>query len=363
MRPNPAPGSISAGPSQVPDAFRRLFDFVQEPCLLLGLDGRIHAANQAARRLLGPGLESKPLGALLQSDANAFCDYLRRATASRSPVVGAVSVQDTEGRPQRLRAYAALFSEPGEDGPTLLLMRCTFAKDDEFSVLARRIVALNAEIRQRRKAETELELALSNSESLLGELHHRVKNNTQILLGMVAAARRNAQESALLDFLNTMYRRLVAIGSVQQVLYQGGRLSTVPARPLVHHLSEALAEEFGQGATLSLDVAEAELSNDLAFPLAIMLSELLTNALTHGASEGGGRVSVSLQPAGGGLELLVADSGPGLARCQAARGGMSGLGMVHGLCRQTGGELRMSFDGGTCCTVRFGHSHWGTAIQ
>lgn len=344
------------------DDFRRLLDFIQEPCLLLDLDGCVHAANQAARRLLGPALDSGDLGPLLRSDVGAFSDYLRRATGSRSPVLGAVTIQSADGMAQKLRTYAALFSEPGDDGPPLLLMRCTPAKDDEFSVLAQRITALNAEVRQRRKTETDLEHALHNREALLGELHHRVKNNTQILLGMVAAARRDARDAELLAFLHAMYRRLVAIGSVQQVLYRGGRLSTVPARPLLHHLSEALAEEFGRGASLSLNVADVELSNDLAFPLAIMLSELLANLLTHGADNGSGKIAVSLQPAGGGLELLVADNGPEVKGCQADRG-LSGLGMVHGLCKQTGGELRVTFDGGTSCAVRFDHAQWGTAIQ
>lgn len=345
------------------DDFRRLLDFMQEPCFLLDLEGCIHAVNQAGRLLLGPSCKSDSLVPLLRSDLGAFHDYLRRATGSRSPLVGAVTIQSADGETHRLRTYAALFSEPAtEGGEVLLLMRCILAKDDEFSVLARRITALNGEIRQRRKMEAELEIALRNSEALLGELHHRVKNNTQILLGMVAAERRDARERQLLAFLNAMYRRLVAIGAVQQVLYKGGRLSTVPARPLLHHLSEALAQEFGQGATLSLNIADLELSNDLAFPLAIMVSELLTNALTHGAGEGSGRIAVSLQPVGGELELLVTDSGPGLKGCQTGAG-MSGLGMVRGLCKQTGGELRVSFDGGTCCAVRFDHGQWGAAHQ
>ena len=345
------------------DDFQRLFDFVQEPCFLLDLDGCIHAVNRAGRRLLGAAAASERLGTRIQSDRAAFSDYLRRATASRSPLIGAVTLQADNGSPQRLRTYAARFSEPGEDRSTLLLMRCTLANDDEFSVLARRITALNAEIRHRRKTEAELELALRNSESLLGELHHRVKNNTQILLGMVAAARREARDAELLAFLNTMYRRLVAIGSVQQVLYQGGRLGTVPARPLLHHLSEALVEEFGRGAALSLDVAEVELSNDLAFPLAIMVSELVTDALTHRAGGRSVGIGVSLQPVGGRLELLIADSGPQAKSCEAGRGGVANLGLVHGLCKQTGGELRVTFDGGTRCAVRFDHAHWGTAIQ
>jgi two-component sensor histidine kinase len=342
------------------DAFSCAFNFVQEPLFLLDTEGCVEVSNHAAQRMLGEAANGD-IRRSLRSDPAAFCAYLRRATRSRSPLVGAATFIGADGRPVKTRTYAALFGEPAGTRSRIIL-RCVPSQGDEFSVLARQIASLNCEIRQRLKAEAALASALQTREAVLGELHHRVKNNTQILMGMVAAARRAAETPELVAFLNAMYRRLIAIAAVQQLLYQGGRLTTVPARPLLHHLCETLAAEYGPDTGVALNVAEVELANDLAFPLAIMLGELAAEALARGQEAAPAKLAVTLSSADSALELIVSDSAP--TRGSGNGEGLeSSLAMVRGLCRQTGGKLAIASNRGTRCSIRFEGGNWGKWIQ
>jgi two-component sensor histidine kinase len=320
-----------------------------EPTLLaLSPGGRVALANPTARALLGPAAvaEGAELAALCADEGAAagLRAYLGRCAGSRAPLPGGAALRRADGTVARFRLSGALLSPASADGaaPARVLLRLSDAGDERFSALSRQVRALNAELRERRRVQAALEEALRERGLLLRELHHRVKNNLHMLAGMLGAARREAAEPGARAALADVERRLAAVGAVHQMLHGAGGLEGVRADRLVAALGPAVLR--GLGADPARLAAEAEpvaLPNDAAVPLALILNELLTNALKHGgaAAGGGGGVRVRLAAAseGGALELAVEDDGPGFDPADAqGRRRASGLGLVRGLVRQRG---------------------------
>jgi two-component sensor histidine kinase len=338
----------------MPDAseFGRLLDFLQEPVFLVDGAGRVVRANAAATSLFGGAPVDRPLAALV-ADAPARVEtYLRRCAGSGSPVPGALTLATPTGN-RKLQVQGAAFERPGPDGSRAsVILRCRPDATSEFSILGRKVEELNREVRQRRRAQAALEEALRHKETLLGELHHRVKNHTQMLLGMLSLAARQARTEELKIFIGALRSRLLAIGSAQQLMYQAGQLDTVGAPEFVARLCTAIGETWPEGALLSGAADNLELRNDVTASLALIVNELTANALKHGLEFGPGRVEVRLERCDGGIVLTVWDSG-GRWRESDGTSQSSGLSLVRGLCRQIGGAFDIRAGDGTFCAVRF----------
>ena len=152
-------------------------------------------------------------------------------------------------------------------------------------------------------------------------------------------------------------RRVGAIAAAQKVLYETHTPTMFEARDVLQAVCDNAQRSFGNRVEIALSAAPAQLSNDTATPLALILSELLTNALTHGlAGRDTGKVWVSLAREGEGFCLQVEDDGPGFTPGKSHKHS-SGLGLVSGLARQLGGTLTVPGRPGACCRIRFFDRH------
>jgi two-component sensor histidine kinase len=343
---------------------RNVLEALPEPALVVSVDGRVALANRAALArlaLAGPADGLSPdLGALSPGPeaAAALLAYLRRCSGSRSTLPGTAELRGTDGRAARFRCHGCLLEPARGDAPARVLLRLSAADDERFSVLAQKVTDLNAEVRRRRRAQAELEEAVRERDLLLRELHHRVKNNIHMLVGMLSAARREAAGLDASAVLGDAAARLTAIGAVHQLLYVGDNLRGVRADEFVVRIGTMAAEALGQGGRVSFDADAVEIPNDAAVPLALILNELMTNALKHGARPDGtpGPVRVGLTAAvDGAVELAVEDEGPGFDPAVGATRRASGLGLVRGLARQIGASFSVGVGpgGGARCLVRF----------
>jgi two-component sensor histidine kinase len=330
------------------DEFDALLQFLTEPVFVLSPAGDVLNANAAAHQLLGADPAGRNL-ADLAADGDAVTQYLRRCSGTTAPLLGALALRSVGGAELKLRTYGARL---GGVEPPRLALRCTPLKANEFSVLAQKVRALNAEIRERRRTQAALEETLRDNHVLFRELQHRVKNNIQSMLGMFSAARREARSPELRDFLEGASQRLLAIGAVQQLMYQAQQLDAVSAPDFVQTVCAAVRAGLGPEAEITARAVPEQLPNDAAFPLALILNELLTNAVKYGLRDGRGAISVVLDRQGDELELVVKDEGPGIMQ-DAPERRASGLGLVRGLCRQIGGRLDIGNQGGARCAVRF----------
>jgi two-component sensor histidine kinase len=335
------------------EADRALLDFLQEPVLVLARDGTILQANAAAARLLGRDGTGDDLAGHVEMPGAAFRAWLSRCSGSTSPHVGMLPFRQPDGGVRRMRAQGARLRDAGEAGEQVRIgVRCTQPEADGFARLKRQIAELNAEAHERRRRQALLEEALQLNEVLLRELNHRVKNNIQLMVGLFSAAIRETRSPEVRAVLHSAVQRLLAVGAAQTLMYRSKQLATVPARPFVDALTRTLASAFGEQVRIDVAAEEGRLSTEFAFPLALILNELVTNAVKHGLPDGAGTIGVGLERSGDAFTLSVSDNGPGIDRLEFQRHS-SGLGLVRGLCRQIGAQLDVENDAGARVLVRF----------
>lgn len=194
--------------------------------------------------------------------------------------------------------------------------------------------------------------AVSQREVLLHELHHRVKNNLQIMLSIAALEERRAKSLETVSFMQSLRGRLLAMSSAHEVMRNAESLSMGRTGQLLEQLSRVVSGALGNNVELSTEIEDHEVSTDVLLPLALMVNELMTNAYKHGLPNGGGSVEVRFRKLDSFYELRVRDDGRGLPGTEASSNS-TGVTFVSGLARQLGGRFEMRSDGGTICSVTF----------
>ena len=194
-------------------------------------------------------------------------------------------------------------------------------------------------------------------ETLLREVHHRVKNNLQVVCSLLTL-QAHGHEPRLIAFADECRSRVRSMALVHEHLYQSENLHSVP---LASYL-QALVNEIAQGQSDSgrvfcrVDVQEIVLPVDQAIPCGLIINELITNAFKHGFPDGrSGEVRVSLAELGAdSIELVVADDGVGVpGDIDFASGSGFGLSLVSMLADQLGATLDIERHPGARIRVRF----------
>lgn len=205
------------------------------------------------------------------------------------------------------------------------------------------VLAAVVDVSDRRRQQRALEAALSEKDTLLKEVYHRVKNNLQVVQSLLSMQRRAVPEAARAAFDDSALR-VRAMAMVHELLYRAGNLAAVPLKTytvdLLHQIGLAAGAQ-RRGIVLRADVVEADTGLDAAVPYGLMLVELVSNSLKHAFDAGrGGEVRVQLERRAEGLHLQVSDNGgglpPGFTLVQPRS---LGLQLAVSLARQLGGEL------------------------
>lgn len=204
-------------------------------------------------------------------------------------------------------------------------------------------------------AKIELAERLARKDQLLSEVHHRVKNNLQIVTSLLTLKSHEfggpSAQAAMADTLN----RIRAMALVHQMLYEQDDGGAIQFGIYLNRLTEQLATAYGCDERISLRATSstsAMISLDSAIPLAIAVSEAVTNAIKHAFPEGRrGEVRLSLERDGSALVLTVQDNGCGLTDAAAPRRLGAGLSLIRALAQQAGGSVALHSDNGLA--VRF----------
>ena len=202
------------------------------------------------------------------------------------------------------------------------------------------------DISERRQAETQQRL-------LLNELNHRVKNNMQILQSLLFASAKRAKSGEARQVLDEASGRVAAMAAAQRVLYGTTNASRFAAQEFLHAVCQTVQQTLPPDIEIVCQRASGVLSNDVAMPLALILNELLTNAVKHGIRDRANEtVRISLTQEGDEFELVVEDDGDGFD-LDAVRQGSSGLQLVLGLARQLHGTLQVMRTPSSRAVLRF----------
>jgi PAS domain S-box-containing protein len=214
------------------------------------------------------------------------------------------------------------------------------------------------DITERKRAVEELESSLRERDVLLQEVHHRVKNNLQLISSLINVQARKLEHSAARDVLGECKRRVEAIGLIHEQLYQSRDYAKVPFSEYARSLASNIVHAADASSSIQLECVldSISLPVDKAISCGLILNELLTNALKHAFPEGGGgRVLVELRRAPDAVvRLTVRDSGTGtLPRFDDPSARSLGTQLVKTLAEQLDGTVDAASDGGTVVTVQF----------
>lgn len=215
------------------------------------------------------------------------------------------------------------------------------------------------EIAERRRAEEQLKASLAEKEILLKEIHHRVKNNLQVISSLLYLQSKSSDDAQVLGLLSESRHRLRSMALIHEQLYQTEHLDRVLAPRYLRSLTSYLFRSYGNRSgqvRLRLEVDEIWLTIDIAVPCGLLVNELLSNALKHAFATGApGEARVELRPNGkGDLRLVVADDGIGLPQDLDLQNTPTlGLQLVHMLVRQLDGILHIGSGQGTRFEITF----------
>jgi two-component sensor histidine kinase len=190
---------------------------------------------------------------------------------------------------------------------------------------------------------------LNEKEVLLKEIHHRVKNNLQIVSSMLRMQSRNLNDPEAQSALKESEARIRSMALIHQDLYQEDDLSGIAMPVYLDKLISNIQKTFGSQSsrvTVEQNIADLRLDLDTVIPLGLIINELLTNAFKHAFGEGGGRIGVELLETGKELWLTIEDDGKGYDMTKSKGGGF-GLKMIKALSQKLGAEITTDTTSGT----------------
>lgn len=202
------------------------------------------------------------------------------------------------------------------------------------------------DVTDRRLAQAALQSSLQEKAALLNEVHHRVKNNLQVVISLLRLESQRSQEAGVKSALDEMQGRIRSMALLHELLYREGSFASVDLgqylRRLCTETLRAMQTSPGQ-IKLELELASVKVSMDQATPCGLLVNELISNCVKHAFPDGRqGMVKVQLQPLEGKeqFQLRVSDNGIGLpADFEDRRKTSLGLQLAGDLAGQLGSSL------------------------
>ncbi|WP_020569809.1 sensor histidine kinase [Neolewinella persica] len=216
-------------------------------------------------------------------------------------------------------------------------------------------------VTQRRRIQaqnTTINITLQEKETLLKEIHHRVKNNLQVVSSLLSLQGEFIDDPAALDAIKMGQQRVRSMAIIHQRLYLRDETSTaISAREYLDQLVKELLGTLNvSGAALRLEknIEDIDLDIDRLIPLGLLANEVITNAMKYAfTGRETGTLTVSFRRVGPNLELLVADDGPGHAASLTQHPESFGNLLIQTFAEQLDGNLEMNGTDGTVVRLVF----------
>ncbi|MEW6233806.1 MAG: PAS domain S-box protein [Candidatus Omnitrophota bacterium] len=215
------------------------------------------------------------------------------------------------------------------------------------------------DIAERKRMEQKIEASLREKEVLLREIHHRVKNNLQVIASLFDLQRNYTKDANSIRILNESKDRIRSMSLVHEKLYQSKNLAKIHFKDYVNDLVVSLFHSYNINPgriSLKIDIEDIPMAVDVAIPCGLILNELISNALQHAfPRDRDGEIAVVLRVVfENGVEIVVRDNGVGLPENFDLENLTSlGLKLAHGLVKhQLNGEMEIHRHEGTEFRIR-----------
>jgi PAS domain S-box-containing protein len=318
---------------------------------------RIVRANRAFANMLGYEPEALtgrtcPEFTWHEDAALDAADFARLRANTDDTVVREMRYVRRDGTPFWARTSATI-ARTGAGDDRGLVVRAVEDIDTRYRAEAALVEAKQA-LEQVVEQRTD---ALGQRDLLLREVYHRVKNNLQLIDSLLMMQRRRIVDPEAKDALLSLRGRIHALGLVHQQLMGSADLKTFDVVPFLEELSTNLMDSAGMGGVnISTEADALDIGLDLAIPLGLLVTELVTNSLKHAFPQGNGTISIILRrDSRQHMTLIVADNGIGHAVNETADSPRSGLGtrIIARLVEQLEGQMTIQNETGSRTEIRF----------
>jgi PAS domain S-box-containing protein len=310
--------------------------------ILIIQHGRLVYANPAAERTLGYSGEELNT---ISKTAMDMIDPDRKNLVDRAAVMEVLRGGGTVCREMCIK------NRSGDERWMYLTAGLMQSEDDDA------VMVTGFDVTDRRMAEEKLRASLHEKDVLLKEIHHRVKNNLQVVSSMLSLQSMSQTDSATVCLFRESQDRVRSMALIHEQLYRASDLSRIDFGEYAESLTSNLLRSYTAGGTvkLNIDVRDILISIDLAIPCGLIINELVSNSLKY-AFPGGrtGTVIVAMCREGCDYVLSVSDDGAGMPRhIDYRNAGTFGLQLVDTLVGQLEGSISLARDDGTAYTIRF----------
>ncbi len=321
--------------------YREIFENAMEGLFQSTPEGRYVSANPALARILGYGSPGELMHEMTDIPTQLYANSADRGEFLRLLTeYGEVRDFDTSYR-----------RRDGSIRWCSVNARVRRNEDGAITLIEGGVV----DVTERRQAADRLRDSLHEKEVLLKEVHHRVKNNLQVVSGLLYLQGDSLRDPEAKAALAESQNRIASMALAHEALYGSDDLARVDLKDYVGRLMSRLVSSLG-GANVAVEVEVSAVPLPLtkAIPCGLILNELVTNAVKYAFDGPGGRISVHIRRDGPQVDLEVADNGRGLpAHITPQTAATLGLQLVANLTGQLKGELRIEREKGTVFSIRF----------
>jgi PAS domain S-box-containing protein len=227
---------------------------------------------------------------------------------------------------------------------------------DRTEALSKANEALEEENAQRVEAENRLKVSLDEKVMLIKEIHHRVKNNLQIIISLLNLQSRYITDESTLAAIRESQNRVRVMSLVHEKLYQAENVSKIQVQDYIRFLGNSLIQFYGaksRGVRLVMDIGDVDATINTAIPLGLIVNELISNSLKY-AFPGGrtGEITITVTKEGPAMHVQYRDNGVGIPATLDWKNTKSlGLRLVNTLVDQLNGTVELDRRAGTQFTM------------
>ena len=335
---------------------------------LLTPDGHVASWNTGAERITGFRAEEaigQPLALFYPGEER---DAHKPETALLAAAAGHYTGEGWHQRKDGTRFWANVVITPLSDDTGRMTGFAKVVRDvtelrQRAEELEQRVVERTAELAaandELRTTETRLLVSLHEKEVLLKEIHHRVKNNLQVVTSLLRLQARQVRDTAAVDALRESRQRVEVMAIVHELLYRADDVTSIDVKVYLRQLGTQLLRIYNEArghVTLTVTAEDVWLSLDQAVPCGLIINELLSNSFKYAFPTGeSGSIGIDLSAtAPDQLTLKVWDTGVGLStEPDATRSNSFGMTLVQDLVRQLHGTMRTENTAGVTNMITF----------
>lgn len=325
------------------EKYRTLFQSDPDYTILVGMDGVLLDVNRAAEQITGLlkdeliGRHFMELEIFPNEDLSMHKEMFSHLSKGEYIAPYESRIYDKEGKIRWVETLLTIIKK--EEEPDSILI-------------------INNDITKRKRDDDVIKASLKEKEILLKEIHHRVKNNLQIIYSLLDLQEDYVKEnSTAVNVLNESQNRVLAMSLIHETLYQSKDLSLINFSDYIKNLISNLFYSYGSKSNITqiINVEQIYLNIETSVPLGLIITELVSNSLKYAFPEDkSGKISVKLVNKDGEFELTIEDNGIGIPEeISFNTESTLGLRLVNTLVNQLDGTIELNRTNGTQFIITF----------